>query len=66
MLAVSPILIFTGFMRSLRMAKNFRGKSNEFDGADVLTDAINNMRVVRSLNCEEDMVEKFRKYDEDY
>jgi ATP-binding cassette subfamily B (MDR/TAP) protein 1 len=62
MIGITPILILSGVVRSKIM--HATGKKEKLEGSDLLPETLNNMKVVRSLNAEAQIYERFKNYSE--
>lgn len=56
MLAMMPMLFISGIIESKVHSSDF--KKNTMEGSDVLVETLNNMRVIRSLNAQKEMLAK--------
>ena len=66
-LAVSPLIIVSSWVTSkVRMGAGVAGEVSKIDGSEMLTESINNMKIVRSLTAEEALLNKFTEYDAIY
>jgi len=66
-LAMAPLMIISSWVMSkVRVGGNTSAEVRKVDGSEMLTESINNMRIVRSLTAEEPLLDKFTEYDVRY
>lgn len=67
-LALSPLILMSAWMTA-RIRSGNRGASSgkqTVDGSEMLTESINNIKIVRSLTAEDQLLTKFAEYDAVY